>query len=102
MRQLGNCQLHCSTDRDANDAFVLVDPGIAVQRLLRVFARGFQIFDALFRARLFVIGSSRQGSNHCQYNDPEQCEEKHDAEPRGQRSARMCNLANRFNVGHVS
>jgi hypothetical protein len=79
LRQLRNRQFHGATDRDAHNAFVLIDPGVSIQRLLGIFARGFQIFHALFRPSLFVITSTRRRSNYCEHDDSEQSEEKHHA-----------------------
>jgi hypothetical protein len=76
--KLSGRELHRATDWDANNAFILVDPSVSVQRLLCVFARGFQIFHALFGSHLFVIASTRRGPNYREHDYAEQREEKHD------------------------
>jgi hypothetical protein len=71
LSQLGGGHFHRAADRDANNTFVLVDPSVRIQRLLRVFAHGFQSFHALFRPLLFVITSARRGANHHEHNQAE-------------------------------
>jgi hypothetical protein len=83
LRKLGGRQLHRATDWDVNNAFVLINPSVRVQRLLCVFAHGFQLFHALLRPHLFVITSTRHGPNHGEHDYAEQCEEKDYPQPRG-------------------
>jgi hypothetical protein len=87
LRQIGNGEFHRATDRDLNNAFVLVDPSVGVQRLLRVFTHCFQLFHALLRAPLFVITSTRHGPNDREHDHAKQREEKDNPEPCGQRRA---------------
>jgi hypothetical protein len=93
LRQLRNRQFHGATDRDAHNAFVLIDPGVSSQRLLCLFAQRFQIFQALPCPRLFVVTFTRRRSNDCQHDDAEQYEKKNNPNPRGKRSGRMRNPA---------
>ncbi len=59
-------------------------------------------FHPLLRPRLFIVTSTRHGSNDREHDYAKQCEEKNDAQPRRQRSPRMGNMAKRFSVSHVS
>jgi len=102
LRQLGNSQLHRALDRDASNAFVLVDPTISSQSLGGVLARSLQVFHAFFRPRFFVIASARRRANHGKHDQTEKRKEKHYPKPRGEWSARMGNLTKRFGVSHVS
>jgi hypothetical protein len=83
LRKVSGRQFDGATDRDPDNAFVLVDPGIIIQRFLCVFAHGFQLFHALLRPHLFVITSTRHGPNHGEHDYAEQCEEKDYPQPRG-------------------
>jgi hypothetical protein len=67
-----------------DNAFVLVDPSVGVQRLVRVFTNGFQFFQTLFRAHFFVITSARHWPNHYEHDHTKQREEEHNPEPRRQ------------------
>jgi hypothetical protein len=102
LRKVGNCQFHGALNGDTSNAFVLVDPSVRRQLLFGFLTQGFQFFHALFCPRFLVITSPRRRADYRKHKDAEQCEEKHDPQPCGQRSARMCNLANRFGVGHFS
>jgi len=83
LRKLGGRQLHRATDRDVNNAFVLINPSVRVQRFLRVFLRGLEIFHPLLRPRLFIVTSARHGPNDREHDYAEQCEEKDYPQPRG-------------------
>jgi hypothetical protein len=87
LRKLGNGQLHRATNRDLDNAFVLVDPAVSVQRFLRILTNGFQFFQTLFRAQFFVITSARHWPNHRHHDHSKQREEEHNSEPRRQRRA---------------
>jgi hypothetical protein len=78
LRQLGNGQFLGATNRNANNAFVFVDPSVSVQRPPCVFVCRFQIFQPFFRPRLFIITSARRGPNYREHDYPKQCEEKDD------------------------
>jgi hypothetical protein len=87
LRQLGSSQFHGALDWDASDAFVLIDPAISVQSLLRLLARSFQKLGAFFCPRLLVIASTRRRPNHGEHDHAEKREKKHDPKPRGQRGS---------------
>jgi hypothetical protein len=84
LRQLSNGQFHGAADGDASNAFGLIDPRVRRQLLLGFVAQGFQFFHALLRARLFVITSTRRGTNYREYDYAEQRKEKHNRQPRGE------------------
>src|SRR5438876_707161 len=100
--KLSGRQLHRATDRDLNDAFIFIDPSVRVQSFLCVFSDSFKFFNALFGARLFVVTSPRHWANDREHDYAKQRKDEHDRQPRGQRSARTCNLTNRFSVCHFS
>jgi hypothetical protein len=83
LRKVSGRQFDRATDRDANNAFILIDPSVRVQRLLCVFAHAFQLFHALLGPHLFVIAPPRHRPNHRQHDYAEQCEEKDYPQPRG-------------------
>jgi hypothetical protein len=83
LRQVGNSQLHRALDRDASNAFILVDPAISRQSLFRFLARSLQIFHAFFCARFFIIASTRPWTNYGEHDHTEKHEKQHDPKPRG-------------------
>ena len=83
-----------------SDAFLLVDPTVSRERLCSLVANGFQILHAFFRARFFVSASTWCGTNDGEDDYAKERKKKHDANPRGQRGARVRNLAKRFRFRH--
>src|SRR6266496_6574197 len=83
-----------------SDAFVLVDPTVGRERLCSLIANGLQIFHAFFPPRFFVSASTWCGTNDGEDDYAKKRKKKHDANPRGQRSTRVRNLAKRFRFRH--
>src|SRR6059058_6663991 len=72
-----------------SDALLLVDPTVSRERLCSLVANGFQILHAFFRALFFVSASTWCGTNDGEDDYAKERKKKHDANPRGQRGARV-------------
>ena len=70
LRQVGNCDFHRAIDRDSGKAFVLIDPSVRCEVLLRFFVQRFQLFHTLFCACFFVITCARRRSDHPWRDNP--------------------------------
>src|SRR5207248_2356002 len=91
LRQVGNCDFHRAIYRDSGKAFVLIDPSVRCELLLRFFVQRFQLFHTLFCACFFVITCARRRSDDREHDETEQNEEAHNSEPRRKWRARVGN-----------
>jgi hypothetical protein len=93
LRQLGHCDSHRAIDWDAGNAFVLIDPRVRRQVLLRFFVQRLQSFHALLCACFFVISCARRRPDYGEHDETEQNKEKYNTKPRGEWRARVGNDA---------
>ena len=94
---------HRMLDRDAGDAFRLVDPTVAVLRLAPFFSGSFQLFQSRPRPVLFV----RRAARHRDESDPNHASKKHEEryrpQPRREQKTRLLRMRKGiFLVRHVS
>ena len=79
-------------DRDSRGAFVLVNPGVAVERREIFFLRVFQFLQARFGAFLFVIRTAGRRFHDDEREQTKEREKEHDAEPGREHPARLIML----------
>jgi hypothetical protein len=71
LRQIADCKLHRALDWDPGNPFVLIHPRERREFLLVFFVQRFQLFHALFCARLFVITCARRRPDHREHDQTE-------------------------------
>ena len=93
LRQVGNGKFHRAINWDSGNALALIDPCIRREILLVFFVQRLQPFHALLCTRFFIITCTRRRPDHCEHDQTEQNEEKHNTEPCGEWRARVGNGA---------